>query len=336
MFARWGVGTPVEEDRPVEDTDAGNAPPAEPAPRRARHRRRGPIRVARDRVRAFREAVRRMLDRVDLWLERRYHAGARLLGRVPWHVPLIPWRRLAARSRARGFAATGLNRRQRLAPRRRRLEVVVATGSVVLCAVLAAAAPSPEAGTSPTRTAGVSGSDTERVPAVDGDGAEIAPGVEAGMERAEPTRVRIPWLRADVEVFGADLDPDGGPPSPAEEDAMRAAWYAGGVSPGERGAALLVGHLDTRVGPAAFAGLGMLEPGEIIEVDRADDTTAIFTVEAVEQYPKADFPDERVYGAVETPQLRLITCGGRWTADGGYDANIVAYATLTDTVRHTD
>ncbi|GAB3109011.1 hypothetical protein GCM10027160_07720 [Streptomyces calidiresistens] len=333
VFARWGVGTPVEEDRPGRDTDAGGAPSAEPAPRRTRRRRRGPIRVARDRLRAVREAVRRMLDRVDLWLERRYHAGARLVGRVPWHVPLIPWRRLAARSRARRFAATGLTRRQRLAPHRRRLEVAVATSSVVLCAVLAAAAPSPEA-EAPARAA-ASGGAAERDPAA-GEGPEIVPGAETGMERAEPTRVRIPWLRADVEVFGADLDPDGGPPSPAEEDAMRAAWYAGGVSPGERGAALLVGHLDTRQGPAAFAGLGMLEPGEIIEVDRADDTTAIFTVEAVEQYPKADFPDERVYGAVETPQLRLITCGGRWTAEGGYDANIVAYATLTDTVRHTD
>ncbi|MCE7080850.1 class F sortase [Streptomyces sp. ST2-7A] len=275
-----------------------------------------------------------MLDQVDLWLERRYHAGARLLGRVPWHLPLVPWRRLASRSRARRFAATGLTRPQRLAPRRRGLEMVMATASVVLCVTLAAAAPTPGAET-PSRAAAAPVSGTDRDPAA-GDGAEVVPGADPGMERAEPTRVRIPWLRADVEVFGADLDPDGGPPSPAEEDAMRAAWYAGGVSPGERGAALLVGHLDTREGPAAFAGLGMLEPGEVIEVDRADDTTAVFTVEAVEQYPKAEFPDERVYGAVGTPQLRLITCGGRWTPEGGYDANIVAYATLTETVRHTD
>ncbi|WP_059009788.1 class F sortase [Streptomyces specialis] len=147
--------------------------------------------------------------------------------------------------------------------------------------------------------------------------------------RSAPTRVRIPQLATDVEVFGADLAPDGAPPSPSVEDAMRAAWYAGGVAPGERGAAILVGHLDTYDGPAAFAGLGSLRPGENIEIDRADGTTAVFTVDSVEQYPKTDFPDERVYGSVDTPQLRLITCGGRWTQDGGYDSNIVAYARLT-------
>ncbi|GAA1907930.1 hypothetical protein GCM10009716_17320 [Streptomyces sodiiphilus] len=149
------------------------------------------------------------------------------------------------------------------------------------------------------------------------------------MTRSEPVRVRIPQLGTDVRVFGADLEPDGGPPSPSEENAMRAAWYSGGVSPGERGTALLVGHLDTYDGPAAFAGLGSLEPGRTIEIDRADGTTATFTVDSVEQYPITDFPDKRVYGSVDTPQLRLITCGGRWTKDGGYDSNIVAYARLT-------
>ncbi|NJQ07741.1 class F sortase [Streptomyces lonarensis] len=159
-------------------------------------------------------------------------------------------------------------------------------------------------------------------PAAEGSGEALA--------RSEPTRIRVPHIGIDVEVFGADLDPDGGPPTPAEEDAMRAAWYAGGVSPGENGASLIVGHLDTMTGPAAFAGLGMLEPGGRIEVDREDGTTAVFTVEAVEQYPKQDFPNDRVYGATDDAQLRLITCGGRWTADGGYDANIVAYARLGD------
>ncbi|WP_053170487.1 class F sortase [Streptomyces sp. SBT349] len=170
------------------------------------------------------------------------------------------------------------------------------------------------------------GSTADLDPSISGQPSDV---VAPPMVRADPIRVRIPQLATDVEVFGADLSPDGGPPSPSEQDAMRAAWYSGGVAPGERGAAILVGHLDTYDGPAAFAGLGSLRPGENIEIDRTDGQVAVFTVDSVEQYPKSDFPDERVYGSVDTPQLRLITCGGRWSEGGGYDSNIVAYARLT-------
>ncbi|NJQ17534.1 class F sortase, partial [Streptomyces bohaiensis] len=246
--------------------------------------------------------------------------GVRQLRRFPWQKC-----RAAARWAAGGAYDVEQDRNrtrpQRLAPRSRRMEGAAVVGSVMLCLLVGAMAPGSEKHGDETRA-----SAGAQAPAPDA-GAE---GSGETLARSEPTRIRVPHIGIDVEVFGADLDPDGGPPTPAEEDAMRAAWYAGGVSPGENGASLIVGHLDTMTGPAAFAGLGMLEPGGRIEVDREDGTTAVFTVEAVEQYPKQDFPNDRVYGATDDAQLRLITCGGRWTSDGGYDANIVAYARLGD------
>ncbi|WP_193318054.1 MULTISPECIES: class F sortase [Streptomyces] len=243
-------------------------------------------------------------------------------------------------------------RHQRQSSRTRRLETTVAVTVVVIGLLVGVFAPSGggasvrEARASSSIAEGVSRPDAVDAPAaapdagstanLSGSGAEGEVAVAPPLERSVPIRVRIPYLATDVEVFGADLAPDGGPPSPSEEDAQRAAWYAGGVSPGERGAAILVGHLDTYDGPAAFAGLGSLQPGETIEIDRANGDIAIFTVDSVEQYPKSDFPDERVYGSVTSPQLRLITCGGRWTEDGGYDSNIVAYARLTDSVAFAD
>ncbi|SOD62483.1 Sortase family protein [Streptomyces zhaozhouensis] len=242
-------------------------------------------------------------------------------------------------------------RHQRQSLRTRRLETTVAVAVVVGGLLVGVFAPSGgetsvrEARASSSIAEGVSRPDAVDAPAaapdagstanLSGSGEAGAAAVAPPLERSVPIRVRIPYLATDVEVFGADLTPDGGPPSPSEEDAQRAAWYAGGVSPGERGAAILVGHLDTYDGPAAFAGLGSLQPGETIEVDRADGDVAVFTVDSVEQYPKSDFPDERVYGSVTSPQLRLITCGGRWTQDGGYDSNIVAYARLTDSATYT-
>ena len=49
---------------------------------------------------------------------------------------------------------------------------------------------------------------------------------------------------------------------------------------------------------------------------------AAFTVDA--------FPSTAVYGIIDDPGLRLITCGGTFDpAAGSYESNIVAYATLT-------
>ncbi|RBM14919.1 hypothetical protein DEH69_18230 [Streptomyces sp. PT12] len=236
-------------------------------------------------------------------------------------------------------------RQQRLSAASRRLEVAAAGGAIALGLLAALLWPDAGGGMREARASSSIAEGVSRPGAVDapaaapdaGSTADLDPSISGEpsavvappLTRADPVRVHIPQLSTDVEVFGADLSPDGGPPSPSEEDAQRAAWYSGGVSPGERGAAILVGHLDTYDGPAAFAGLGSLRPGENIEIDRADGQIAVFTVDSVEQYPKSDFPDERVYGSVDSPQLRLITCGGRWSEGGGYDSNIVAYARLT-------
>ncbi|WP_129841259.1 class F sortase [Streptomyces sp. RFCAC02] len=252
------------------------------------------------------------------------------------------------RRRARGGPppARRTTRHQRLALRSRRWEALAAVTAVGLTVAVGLVGTGGGDDVREARASSQIADGVSRPGAVDAPGAAPDAGSTADLgalgspsgfvapplPRSEPTRIRIPQLGTDVEVFGAALGTDGGPPSPAEEDAMRAAWYSGGVAPGERGASLIVGHLDTYTGPAAFAGLGQLRPGENIEIDREDGRTAVFTVDSVEQYPKSDFPDERVYGAVDTPQLRLITCGGRWSRDGGYDSNIVAYARLTGTL----
>ncbi|SFD15757.1 class F sortase [Streptomyces aidingensis] len=265
-----------------------------------------------------------------------YRAADRGVRALPWHRLVRLCRGTAALTRT-ALLRTGLlrpdpdgdtarTRQDRLAPRSRRMEVAAVASAVLVTVLTAAILPAED---SVPATAAPGAGLPER-PGT-GTGAGAGAGGLAPMPRSAPTQVRIPELGIAVEAFGADLAPDGGPPTPAEEDAMRAAWYAGGVAPGEAGAALLVGHLDTATGPAAFAGLGSLEPGGVIEVDRADGTTAVFVADAVEQYLKSQFPDDKVYGSVDTPELRLITCGGTWSPDGGYNANIVVYAHLTAT-----
>ncbi|MER7953804.1 class F sortase [Streptomyces sp. NPDC096030] len=155
----------------------------------------------------------------------------------------------------------------------------------------------------------------------------------APLAASAPVRIRIPAIDVDAFLTHLELDAKGVlQPPPATAPAL-AGWYADGTAPGALGTAVLAGHVDTPTGPAVFHQLGALEPGARIEVDRRDGRTAVFTVDAVEEHEKGRFPDDRVYGDSGRPELRLITCGGAWSKDTGYQANTVVYATLTATRR---
>ncbi|MFC8900971.1 class F sortase, partial [Streptomyces cinereoruber] len=151
----------------------------------------------------------------------------------------------------------------------------------------------------------------------------------APLPASDPVRVRIPAIGVDARLMRLALDEEGRLEPPPPNLPAFAGWYARGTPPGSPGTAVLTGHLDTPAGPAVFHRLGALTRGAGIAVERADGRTALFTVDAVEEYPKDRFPDDEVYGGSGGPELRLITCGGDWSGDTGYRANTVVYATLT-------
>jgi len=106
-----------------------------------------------------------------------------------------------------------------------------------------------------------------------------------------------------------------------------AGWYAMGPKPGERGPAVIVGHLDSKAGPGVFYRLGELAPGDLIWVASPNRAAIGFRVYAVREYPKAAFPTSLVYGQTAKPELRLITCGGAFDdATGHYLDNTVVFA----------
>ncbi|MFD7336101.1 class F sortase [Streptomyces violascens] len=140
----------------------------------------------------------------------------------------------------------------------------------------------------------------------------------------------VPYLGIKAPVVALGLDAHRHLATPPVDNPKVAGWYQGGPSPGELGTAVAVGHLDTRVGAAVFAGLKMLHPGRLIEVRRADGKIAVYTVDRIKTYAKARFPDKEVYGPTGRPELRLITCAGRFNAKTGYESNLVVFAHLTD------
>lgn len=143
---------------------------------------------------------------------------------------------------------------------------------------------------------------------------------------AVPVGLQIPAIDlAEETVVGLGVDGAGRLEAP--EDFARAGWFTDGPLPGAVGPAVLVGHVDSRSGPAVFYRLRELVPGDEILVPRSDGGSSRFVVDRVEQYPKDAFPAQQVYGMTPGPELRLITCGGTFDRSvRSYVDNVVVYA----------
>ncbi|MEU0444576.1 class F sortase [Streptomyces tendae] len=158
-----------------------------------------------------------------------------------------------------------------------------------------------------------------------------APGgttVPTAMPASVPVRVTVPAAGVDTgPLLRLGLNDDGTIEVPSVPQADRIGWYEKGVTPGETGPAVLVGHFDTVKGPAVMKDVGRIKPGDTIDVAREDGTRAVFAVTALEQVDKDAFPTDKVYGRTDRPELRLITCGGEIT-DGHRPDNVIVYAVL--------
>ncbi|WP_218829242.1 class F sortase [Rhodococcus sp. 06-418-5] len=151
-----------------------------------------------------------------------------------------------------------------------------------------------------------------------GAGSSSAPG-------SPPARLEIGAIGVDSDVMGLGLRPDGSMEVPA--GGFPAGWYTGSPVPGQLGPSIVAGHVDWGGSPGVFYRLRDLELGDDVTVVSQDGGTVRFVVSAVEQYPKDAFPTDKVYGDIDHPGLRLITCGGQFDSDiSSYDDNIVVYA----------
>lgn len=146
-----------------------------------------------------------------------------------------------------------------------------------------------------------------------------------------PLRVSIPAIGVRAPVVPLGLNRDGTVAVPPLSEPMETSWYDLGPAPGEQGPAVLYGHVDTaRTGPAVFYKLGDLQPGDLVQVARADHQTAVFSVDWVGMYAKVRFPTALVYGQTPDAELRLVTCGGDFNpTTGSYLDNVIVFAHLT-------
>jgi sortase (surface protein transpeptidase) len=139
-----------------------------------------------------------------------------------------------------------------------------------------------------------------------------------------PANVTIPDIGVQSSLVPLGLTETNEHEVPPVTEPEQAGWYEPGPEPGQIGPAIILGHVNGSGRPGVFARLAELEPGDEIVVD-----ALTFVVTEVEHADKDAFPADRVYGDTDSPELRVITCGGVFdTNSGNYEDNIIVYADL--------
>ena len=156
----------------------------------------------------------------------------------------------------------------------------------------------------------------------------VAPPQSAAAQVARPVSLTIPLIGVKTNLITLGLAAGGAMQVPSTSTV--AGWFTGSPPPGAVGSSIIVGHVDSKSGPGIFFRLPELKKGDDVYIKRSDGSTAEFRVTEVQEYPKDDFPTERVYGPTPDSELRLITCGGTFdSVTGHYLSNIIVYASQT-------
>ncbi len=160
--------------------------------------------------------------------------------------------------------------------------------------------------------------------------APLPRGAEPLAAHSAPISLRIPTIGVAAEIGALGLNKDKTVQVPTDPDDT--GWYENGPTPGQVGSSVILGHVDSKSGPAVFQRLRTLEKGDEISVDLVDGAVANFVVDKLVTYKNAKFPAARVYGSRGFPELTLITCGGAYDRKAkSYTANVVVYSSLVST-----
>ena len=145
---------------------------------------------------------------------------------------------------------------------------------------------------------------------------------------AIPRLLQIPRLGINANIQSVGMDPQGRMDVPTTWTDV--GWYQLGYRPGEKGSAVMDGHLDDTSGaPAVFWYIKDLQPGDQILVTDNNNTTYTFVVSDTTSYPFDGAPMQQIFNTTDQPRLNLITCDGSWNrATHNYSNRTVVYSVL--------
>ena len=152
-----------------------------------------------------------------------------------------------------------------------------------------------------------------------------APQAQAPKDPA-PRSLTVAGTTINMPIVEVGVSPDGAMEIPEPFD--EAGWYRFGPAPGAAaGTAVVAAHVDTTSDSAPFSQLKTLAPGTLVTVQREGAEPLTFRVTGVELMAKDAFDGASVFRRGGPPELKLVTCGGRWLDEQqDYGDNVIVTA----------
>ena len=142
-----------------------------------------------------------------------------------------------------------------------------------------------------------------------------------------PVRIVIPSIGLSAPIVPLGLNPDRTLQVPKHFG--ETGWFRGGPEPGEPGAAVIVGHVASRSGPAVFYRLREVRVGQMVTIRLQGGSSVRYIVNSMVRVRKNRFPTNRVYARTKQPTLRLITCAGKLNLTTGHHPdNYIVFASI--------
>ena len=124
-----------------------------------------------------------------------------------------------------------------------------------------------------------------------------------------PVRLLIPSLKVDANIQPVGVTAQGAMESP--NNIFGVGWFYLGPRPGEKGSAVIAGHVDGERGEVGvFANLYKLKKGDKIYIQDNKRKSLIFIVVESRRYDPGYA--EEVFSRNDQAYLNLITCDGVW------------------------
>ncbi|MDQ6661943.1 MAG: class F sortase [Chloroflexota bacterium] len=134
-------------------------------------------------------------------------------------------------------------------------------------------------------------------------------------QQANPARLLIPSIGVNASVETVGFLPNGNLGTAVRSPWDNVGWDGNGPPPGEKGSAVIDGHLDRPGGyPAVFWKLDTIHVGDSVEIVDTQGHTLHFKVTRTAQYRPEDAPLQEIFGNNQDRYLNLITCAGDWIA----------------------
>ncbi|MEP7167216.1 MAG: class F sortase [Candidatus Woesebacteria bacterium] len=156
-------------------------------------------------------------------------------------------------------------------------------------------------------------------------GATTAEAPDQSEKIGRPLRIQIPKMDIDTTIQSVGLTQDGAMDVPSITSDV--GWFSFGPRPGEKGSAVIAGHLNGVDGSkGVFEELRSLEPGDSVFIEDDMGKRHAFIVRKSHTYNAGDDVFE-VFNQSEGIHLNLITCDGLWNIrTKSYTKSLVVFA----------